>query len=137
MDQVIDRPFGLPELITHTIDLPFPPSANRLWRYAHGRKGTVYLSTDYKVWLRRADMRAMAQRIKFTRQIAGAFEATIYLLSGASKMDGDNVVKPILDWAQRCGLIKNDRHCRRFIVEWTDKANAPDGARLILREMVP
>lgn len=129
-----DRPFGLPDgLITHTVELPFPPSVNSLWRSDRGR---VHKSREYRLWCQEADTLALTQRLFGGRCIRARFEAHVYLDRARSCADLDNVgSKAVLDWAQRAGLISNDRNLWRLTVEWSDSANAPEGCRLILREM--
>ena len=51
-------------------------------------------------------------------------------------MDLDNYGgKAILDWAQSRELIFDDKFCERLTIEWVDHANAPEGCRVVLREM--
>lgn len=129
-----DRPFGLPDLITVTLDLPFPPSINRIWRQAAGKK--VHLSKEYVAWKNQADIRVLVNKTWRRVCIQGWFEAHIALNSGIGRWgDVDNRIKPILDWAQSRALVTNDKNCRRLVVEWVDHANAPEGCRLTLREM--
>ena len=122
-------PFALPELITTTIDLPYPVSTNRIWRYGRGR---VYRSELYKEWMADADAHALMQRPRGS--IKGMFSADIYLSQEGGRLDIDNI-KCLLDWAQSRRLISNDKHCHRLTIERTASANAPAGCRLILREM--
>jgi Holliday junction resolvase RusA-like endonuclease len=140
MDAAIDtsdRPFALPaDLITIVVDLPFPPSVNRIWR-AHAAAGNqVSRSPEYKKWIKVADLLVIANRAYPRRIIRGEFEASIALNAEMGRGgDLDNRVKVVLDWAQSRNCIANDKHCRRLIVEWVAHANAPDGCRLTLREM--
>lgn len=64
-----------------TIEIPMPPSVNRLWRVVKGRgdhkKSTVVCSTNYKRWLRlavplmRIGLPAFAGPVKVTITIRG------------------------------------------------------------------
>jgi Holliday junction resolvase RusA-like endonuclease len=129
-------PFVLPELITITIDLPYPVSTNRIWRYGKGR---VYRSELYKEWMADADAHMLMAKLR-APTIKGMFDAHIYLSQAGGRIDIDNI-KCLLDWAQSRRLISNDKHCARLTVERTagfpetSSANAPFGCRLILREM--
>ena len=129
-------PFALPDLITTVVDLPFPPTANLIWRQSAGRK--PHLSKDYQDWKKAADIMAVARyQLRGKRIIQGHFEAHIGLNADIGKRgDIDNRIKAVMDWAQSRLLIINDKNCRRLTVEWTAHANAPEGCRLILRELV-
>ena len=80
-------PFALPELITTTVDLPYPVSTNRIWRYGRGR---VYRSELYKEWMRDADAHALAVRARGPI-IRGMFDAHIYLSQEGGQIDIDNI----------------------------------------------
>jgi Holliday junction resolvase RusA-like endonuclease len=129
-------PFALPELITITIDLPYPVSTNRIWRYGKGR---VYRSELYKEWMADADAHMLMAKLR-APTIKGMFDAHIYLSQEGGRLDIDNI-KCLLDWAQSRRLISNDKFCQRLTIERTaafpavSSANAPHGCRLILREM--
>ena len=116
------------------IDLPFPPSANRIWRVRPNRR--VSMSTNYRDWIDQADKHAMqARQLELGPTITGAFECDIYLDRAAGTGDIDNRAKAILDWCQTRGVISNDKHCQRLTIAWSDAANAPSGCRAILREL--
>lgn len=135
--ETIDRPFGLPELITVVLDLPFPPSVNAIWRSVSGPRGNVMLSRAYKEWKKQADLAVIVNKTWRRVCIQGWFEAHIALNADIGKWgDIDNRVKAVMDWAQSRALVTNDKNCRRLIVEWVDHADAPEGARLTLRELV-
>jgi Holliday junction resolvase RusA-like endonuclease len=132
---MIDRPFGAP--IDIQIDLPVPPSTNRIWQRAKSGKRAVYTSPEYKAWKRAADdlVAAMAQ-FRGVKPILGAFEATIILSERHTRIDLDNSVKALLDYAVRSNLVVDDapKFLRRLLVEW---GHAPHGCRLILRPREP
>lgn len=135
-----DRPFGLPaDSLEVVIDLPFPPSVNRIWRgQTTGNGGKrVRLSTEYKNWKKNADLVAIANGSwRQRKHVSGNFEAHIGLDNEAGRWgDLDNRVKAVLDWAQSRLIIDDDKHCRRLTVEWVLHACAPDGCRLTLRSM--
>lgn len=123
----VDRPFGCPPDIE--IDLPYPPSVNRIWRANKAGSKRVSISPEYDQWRGAADRLAIALgSCKGVRKIMGKFEATIILKRQAG--DLDNRIKGVLDWAQSRELIADDKHCERLTVEWGE---APYGCRLILR----
>jgi Holliday junction resolvase RusA-like endonuclease len=115
-----------------TIDLPMPPSANRLWR--RGRKGMIK-SVEYVKWLRHADGEAIAGHARWKGyKINGKFSVTI-LLNDNYRGDGDNRIKALLDWAQSRELVVNDVYCRSGSWSWVNAQSAPLGARMILRSI--
>jgi Holliday junction resolvase RusA-like endonuclease len=109
------------------VDLPFPPSVNKIWRT--GNDGRVRRSNVYLDWIAAADIGVMARRQYPKRKITGSFEAHIVLGDGG-RGDLDNRIKAVLDWAQSRDLIRNDSDCQRLIAEWGD---AEHGCRLTLR----
>lgn len=128
-------PFALPSGIV--IDLPFPPSVNRLWRSSNkDGRSQVYLSPSYVKWKKAADLLMMTGgRGWRSAKIPGHFAAEIMLCptKGRTRGDIDNRVKAVLDYAQRAEIVADDKHCQRLLVEWVDAAMAPHGCRLTLR----
>lgn len=109
------------------LDLPFPPSTNRLWRQ---RNRGVYLAPEYKKWMREADAMLMAaSALRGVKKIYGPFTAFITLDRGQRRMDLDNAIKGCLDFCQRIEVIANDSHCERLVCEW---GVAPAGCRVTL-----
>lgn len=131
----VDRPFA-PALET-VVDLPFPPSVNRIWRAHKAGKMRVSLSDEYKQWKKQADFLALALgQVRGWRKLPGHFTAEIIVSESHRRhnTDLDNRVKAILDWAQSRELIQNDSLLDHLIVFW---GYAPHGARLILRSVTP
>lgn len=122
-----DRPFACPPDIV--MDLPSPPSVNRIWQRNKAGKRAVSLSAEYVAWKKQADKLSLVLgQFRGLKIIRGPFEARIIL-----KRDGadlDNKIKATLDWAQSRALIENDKHCQRIVAEW---GTAPHGCRLFLR----
>jgi Holliday junction resolvase RusA-like endonuclease len=118
--------------IVHLVDLPFPVSVNRLYRKG---KNLVYKSAEAKTWIIKADNLWLSQKRGIPRCIGGPFSAWIELAIGMGRGDGDNRVKIVLDWAQRIGLISNDKNARRTTVEWVERHIAPHGCKLSLTEI--
>jgi crossover junction endodeoxyribonuclease RusA len=123
----------LPEPVEIAIELPFPPSVNRIWRAGRKSTGkrTVYRSDEYLDWTREADKLVMARRAFPKRKIHGAFSAEVTLSRAHGRGDIDNRIKPLLDYAQSRDIIRNDSDCQRVTAEWGD---AEHGCRLTLRE---
>jgi Holliday junction resolvase RusA-like endonuclease len=120
------------DLVVITLDLPMPPSANAIWRSGCGR---TYSAKKYIDWQQHADITVMATKPPGRLQkIYGPFEAEI-LLSIKHRGDGDNRIKPLLDWLQSRDLVHNDSDCRRGSWAWVEPEQAPCGCRVILRSL--
>jgi Holliday junction resolvase RusA-like endonuclease len=115
----------LPESVEISVNLPMPPSVNRLWRSG---RGLVFRSKAYLDWIRAADAELMASRQMPKRRIEGPFEAHI-TLSRRVRGDVDNRVKGLLDFLQSREIIRNDSDCQRLTVE---RGEAEAGCRLTL-----
>ena len=129
----LDPPFLAP--LECVVDLPFPPSVNRVWRAQRKADGmTVARSPEYRAWLRSADMQAIANGTWRHRvKMPGRFTATIELSAAMRLGDLDNRIKAVLDWAQRVELITNDKHCEEVTARWVTGATAE--CRLTLRSV--
>lgn len=94
------------------LDLPFPPSANRLTRHGvRNGKRVSYTNPDYASWKEEAGWMFKAQRKNAGTPIKGAF--TYHLVLDETRWpkasDGDNRCKAPLDFLQDVGLIENDK----------------------------
>lgn len=95
------------------VDLPFPPSANRLTRHAvRGGRRVSYTAPDYVAWKEHAGWMFNAQRKNAGTPITGAF--TYHLILDETQWpkasDGDNRCKAALDFLEDAGLIPNDKY---------------------------
>jgi Holliday junction resolvase RusA-like endonuclease len=113
-----------------TIDLPFPPSTNKLWRYAKvGASFRVHNSPAYEAWIKNCDAYFYTQ---FSKQPQALENFTVRIVLDSrlrGRSDGDNRIKAVLDYCQRCGLIANDRGCDAGSWEWGE---AEIGCRVTL-----
>lgn len=118
IQSVVSRPIVL--------DLPAPPSVNRLWRVS---KSTVIKSDIYRRWVKSADemLLSMAQ-YRGVKPIPGRFTATIIVKR--SRIDLDNNSKAVLDYLQSRNFIVNDSLCEELTLRWGD---APTGCRVTVR----
>ncbi len=95
--------------MTVILHLPWPPSVNSANNY--GRKG-YYPSDEKKKFFRDADALFLAQKRDLSaHRVKGPFTYHLILnrdLRGPLS-DGDNLIKYPLDFAQRVGLIENDK----------------------------
>jgi Holliday junction resolvase RusA-like endonuclease len=118
--------------ITITLDLPFPVSTNKLWRYGRGR---VFKSDKYLNWCTEADLTIMSARAYPKRKITGQFKAEILLNIEHDRIDGDNGIKGLLDYCQSRDIVTNDRLCAGGSWRWVPPEAAPRGCRVILRSI--
>jgi crossover junction endodeoxyribonuclease RusA len=137
LPSMADAPFHCPpELV---VDLPYPPSVNRLWRSTAAEKNRVYLSPSYVKWKGAADALLFADRNWHRKgKITGAFHIDISLCptsQGHPRGDLDNRIKAVLDYLQRVEIIANDKNCQRLLAEWVDLSRAPHGCRVALRPL--
>jgi Holliday junction resolvase RusA-like endonuclease len=122
-----DPPFAVPPAILHVIDLPRPPSVNRIWHNNHR-------SLAYKSWIEQADNYIMSHGGMRGRQpIKGHFTALIEIKPHTLRFDLDNRIKAVLDYAQRIGLVSNDQNCMELTARWSEEATI--GCRLTLRSI--
>jgi Holliday junction resolvase RusA-like endonuclease len=90
-----------------TLRLPFPVSANRMYRRSGNR---IHISTEYQKWKAEADGYFLQQK-REAKPVKGRFlyHYTIDERRRAVARDGDNRGKVLLDFAQRVGLIDDDK----------------------------
>jgi crossover junction endodeoxyribonuclease RusA len=96
-----------------TIDLLYPPSVNRLWRYGRGR---AFKSKVYRDWLeagedilRRADLQKFDGPVSVEMAVGRPDKR---------RRDLDNIVKPCLDLLERAGVLVDDSQVHRLNVYW-------------------
>jgi Holliday junction resolvase RusA-like endonuclease len=112
-----------------TIDLPCPPSVNRIWRANRAGPKRVSISKEYESWKRSADALALSTgQFRGLKMVKGPFEAEIIIKR--VRGDLDNRTKGVLDWLQSRGVIVDDKFCERLTISWGD---APTGCRVTVR----
>ena len=120
-----------------TIDLPFPPSVNRIWRIGINRKTGkrfIHRSKRYVSWLKQANLEWMAQKPRGPfKTITTPFKTHLKLSRpDKRRRDDGNYHKVVMDWAQRAQIIKDDCLSLETRIGWVEDVEAPMGARLIL-----
>lgn len=135
LPDVSDPPFKLGrEPLVTVLELPVPPSVNRIWRTTGAGKG--YKSKTYTDWLKHADLAIVVDRkVAGRKVIAGPFSAIIEIRKPPNRCDIDNRVKAVLDFCQSRGFIVNDRDCQCVTAKWSFEPLR--GCRVTLREEVP
>lgn len=98
---------------TIELTLPYPPSANRLWR-GSGRR--VYLSPEYKEWKEAACYEVMMRRVG---EVCGRYALVVEATRpDKRKRDCDNLLKPINDLLQFSGIVDDDSMCVDVRSHW-------------------
>jgi crossover junction endodeoxyribonuclease RusA len=102
-----------------TLDLPLPPSTNRLWRAGRGR---VYRSKRYMSWCRDAGWELNLQR---PSRLTGAVVVTIAAgKPDKRRRDIDNLAKSTLDLLVAHQVIEDDAKLVSITSRW-DETIAP------------
>lgn len=98
-----------------TVVLPLPPSANKSWRPGIGATGqaAMFKRAPYKAWLADAKDRAAEQaagdKVPYRYQLRIVLPETL--------RDPDNSIKLLSDALQRGGVIADDKHLRRLVLD--------------------
>lgn len=98
------------------LELPIPPSTNKLFRNVPG-VGRVKTS-EYVRWSKSALMTMVVQKPK---PVKGSVRVEITCRRVSRRRDIDNIIKPTLDILVRGGLIEDDRHVISVTAEWVDR----------------
>jgi Holliday junction resolvase RusA-like endonuclease len=124
-----DPPFAVaPDIV---LDLPMPPSVNRIWRANKAGPKHVSISPEYRQWKAHADALAMSLgQFRGLKTIAGKFE--VHIVLQRQRGDLDNRAKGLLDWLQSRSVVLDDKYCERLTLEWGD---APHGARVTVKAL--
>jgi Holliday junction resolvase RusA-like endonuclease len=119
--------------MTTRIELPIPPSANRLYR--NGRGGVGRYDTDvYKAWKAAAGWAILQQRVT---AFPGPVRVEVTLSGGsdfAGMRDLDNCLKASLDLLKNQGIIVNDsvKWVKQISASYEERLNKTDCARCIV-----
>lgn len=99
--------------MTIMLQLPFPPSVNRLW--VKTRAG-MRRSDEYVAWQQEAGFLAKAQHQK---PITGPYKLAIHAARpDKRKRDLGNLEKGVSDLLQSLGLIRDDCDCEMITLRW-------------------
>lgn len=109
--------------------LPWPPSANSLWRTVNGR---VIKSKTYRDWLTLAGWDLKAQR---PEAIKGRYRLTVVAIRpDQRRRDLDNLLKPISDLLKDCGVIEDDCLAQSVMAGWSLESPVRDGQIVVAVE---
>lgn len=107
-----------------TLSLPFPPSANRLWRAVRGRQ---IKSAEYRAWLLEAQAAITAACIGGS--MPGQYHMQIFATRPDLRArDIDNLIKPLGDAIAAAGLVLNDSKAASVYAAWTPSKPLKGGA---------
>lgn len=97
--------------------MPYPPSANALWRNVKGR---TLKSAAYRSWLQEALLLLRAQRAP---HVAGSYSLAIVAdRPDNRRRDLGNLEKAVSDCLVHAGVIEDDHLAKSIIMAWSDKA---------------
>jgi crossover junction endodeoxyribonuclease RusA len=113
------------------IDLPPPPSANRLWRSIRGK---VIKSREYREWISVAGGHWLQQKpASALKSIDGYYTLKIVISrSLGRRRDIGNFEKGISDLLQALRIIENDNLCEELHLVRGDETDAPLGTRIFI-----
>lgn len=101
------------------IRLPYPPSANGLWRNVNG---TTLIARRYRAWRKEAMAVLMIQR---PAKIPGAYRMTMIATRPDNRRrDLSNLLKATEDLLTAAGVIKDDSLAQSILLAWS--TSAPD-----------
>jgi len=116
-----------------TLDLPPPPSVNRLRRLnkTEMRYHGVWIDKCHRMVTKQfadAKLRGMSRPSFGEARV----EVLVQLNENMKLRDADNAGKAVLDYLRRIEIIKDDskQYVRRIVFEWVKPSDAPDGVRL-------
>ena len=115
------------------LNLPLPPSTNRIWRSGKSKSGkvVVYRDKKYLAWQKAAGWSLAEQKISLfvPKPINKPYRMTLEV---AARGDVDNRIKAIGDLLQSMGVVVNDSLCESVLAKKVTKEEAPTGCRIIL-----
>jgi len=95
-------------------ELPWPPSANRLWRFVPG-KHTPLKSAEYRKWLSEA-----ARCIGPVPMIRGPYALLLEAFRpDKRRRDLGNLEKPVSDLLQSCFVVEDDCNAQEITLRWS------------------
>lgn len=95
------------------LHIPYPPSANRLWRRAGH---VIHKSAEYTAWLSDAGLYVKSQR---QPGIVGKYKLIVTAARpDRRRRDLDNLLKPLSDLLMHTGIVGDDCDCDMIVARW-------------------
>jgi crossover junction endodeoxyribonuclease RusA len=107
--------------------LPYPPSANSMWRHVGKR---VLRSAEYEAWRKQCALIIRSE----TRGhgVAGPYAMTMQVgRPDRRRRDIDNLVKPVGDVLVLAGAVDDDCDCQKIEASWSADVT---GVRVLIME---
>lgn len=96
------------------VTLPYPPSANRMWRHV-GKK--VLRSAEYERW--RKECQTIIRAETRGQCVAGPYAMTLQVgRPDRRRRDIDNLLKPVSDVMVLAGAVEDDCNCQQIEAAW-------------------
>lgn len=98
--------------------LPYPPSANKLWKPVAA--GKMPRTPEYRAWMTEASwLAALAAREQ--GRIRGTYKVLVEVCPPSLKRrrDLDNLLKATSDALVKGGVVEDDSLCQEITVRWT------------------
>lgn len=104
-----------------SIALPYPPSVNRYWRAAGGRRSRVLISREGRqyrvaVWLATREL-VQSGRVPLVGELS---VVVVMRPADNRRRDVDNVAKALLDALAHAGIYSDDVQIRRLTIDRGD-----------------
>lgn len=97
-----------------SIALPYPPSANRMWRHVGNR---TLRSREYEAW--RQEASAIIAEVADGRMINGPYALQMHAgRPDRRRRDLDNLIKPVGDALVLGGAVRDDCDCQQIEAAW-------------------
>jgi len=126
-------------MTTYQLDLPVPPSANKMFRsfFDYKKRRVRYArSGSYRKWLKSAAKWCYVWTGDPLRvvsaHIAGPFDIVVIVSGLRDNADIDNRLKPILDLLEDEKIIANDKYARDINIRRGTRQEAPAGVRVYI-----
>ena len=108
---------------TLVVELPYPPSANRIWRVG---KGAVYTSKEYENFKAEVAFALVDARAYYLNKFESYKVAIELHPADRRHRDVDNAVKPLFDAITKSGLVwKDDYQVVAFSVRKLEPSKKP------------
>ena len=96
------------------VTLPYPPSANRMWRHVGSK---VLRSAEYERW--RKDVTTLIRAETRGGMVKGPYALTLRIgRKDRRRRDLDNLIKPLNDALVLAGAVADDSDCQQLQACW-------------------